>query len=543
MATTLEKIKGCMFGGAIGDALGYPVEFKSAKEIFRTYGENGICEYEIFHGKALISDDTQMTLFTANGLLIGYTRACLRGIRGPWQEYVRMAYKNWLKTQDKYYELGTDIMNCWLMNCEELYSNRAPGNTCLAALEGEEDGSICNKINHSKGCGGVMRVAPVGLYLPKHMNSLKEIDMVGAEVAAITHGHPLGYIPAATLTHIIARCVTSEEDLSVIVNEAVDVTKELFAYEKYIDEFCVLMRKAIRLAGDGIDDLDAIRKLGEGWVAEEALAIAIYCALKYKNDFVKGVVVAVNHDGDSDSTGAITGNILGVYLGIGQIPARFIESLELKEVIEELSGDMYEDCKMSEYGLDCDKKWWEKYGEIVDYWSQYEDEWVYEQSEDRMSRFLLGKKGNKTLICCGVNPSTASPNNLDPTMKNVAALAKANGYDSYLMINLYPMRATNPKDMHKVMDENIVKKNLEYIAQVLATTECDIWAAWGNLIKARKYLKDCLKRIVEVADTYQCNWYTIGQRTKEGHPHHPLYLNRECKKESFDIHEYIRMLK
>ena len=171
------------------------------------------------------------------------------------------------------------------------------------------------------------------------------------------------------------------------------------------------------------------------------------------------------------------------------------------------------------------------------------NEWVYEQSEDRKSRFLLGKKGKKTLICCGVNPSTASPNDLDPTMKNIDALAKTNGYDSYLMINLYPMRATNPNDMHEVMDEKIVEKNLEYIAQVLASTECDIWGAWGNLIKTRKYLKYCLEKIIEISDTYQCNWYTIGQKTKEGHPHHPLYLNRECKTEPFDIHEYVKKMR
>lgn len=171
------------------------------------------------------------------------------------------------------------------------------------------------------------------------------------------------------------------------------------------------------------------------------------------------------------------------------------------------------------------------------------NEWIYEQSEDRKSRFLLGKRGKKTLICCGVNPSTASPNDLEPTMKNVDAFAKANGYDSYLMINLYPMRATNPNDMHEVLDKEIVEKNFEYIAQVLETTECDIWAAWGHLIKTRKYLKDCLKRIVEIADTYQCTWYTIGSKTKEGHPHHPLYLSKECKMDVFDIHEYVRNLK
>lgn len=167
------------------------------------------------------------------------------------------------------------------------------------------------------------------------------------------------------------------------------------------------------------------------------------------------------------------------------------------------------------------------------------NEWIYEQSADRRHRFLLGKRGNRTLVCCGVNPSSASPNDLDPTMKRVEAFAKANGYDSYVMINLYPMRATDPDRMDKKEDKLIVKKNLEYITEMLAGTECDVWAAWGNLIKTREYLKNSLKQIVEITDTCQCTWYHIGNLTKEGHPRHPLYLKSICKMEKFDIHEYL----
>ena len=169
--------------------------------------------------------------------------------------------------------------------------------------------------------------------------------------------------------------------------------------------------------------------------------------------------------------------------------------------------------------------------------------WIYEQSQDRNNRFLLGKRGNKTLLCCGVNPSFASPENLDPTMKNVEAFAEAHGYDSYVMINLYPMRATNPSDMHKEKDENIVRENLKYIEKVLAAGNCDIWAAWGNLIKTRKYLKECLQSIASIAEAYECKWYTIGTKTKEGHPHHPLYLNRKWRMEEFDIHTYLQNIK
>ena len=171
------------------------------------------------------------------------------------------------------------------------------------------------------------------------------------------------------------------------------------------------------------------------------------------------------------------------------------------------------------------------------------NEWIYEQSVDCKNRFLLGKRGNKPLICCGVNPSFASPGDLDPTTKNVDSFAKANGYDGYIMINLYPMRATNPNDMHKTMDETIVKQNLEIIESVLSAGDCDIWAAWGNLIQTRKYLKECLSQIVEIADSYNCKWHTIGEITKAGHPHHPLYLSKQCKMNEFNIHIYLQNMK
>lgn len=168
--------------------------------------------------------------------------------------------------------------------------------------------------------------------------------------------------------------------------------------------------------------------------------------------------------------------------------------------------------------------------------------WIYEHSADQMNRYLLGTKGKKTLICCGVNPSTASPEDLDPTMKNVESFAKANGYDSYIMINLYPMRATNPKDMHKEMDETIAIENLKYIEKILSTGNCDIWAAWGTIIKTRSYLKECLEQIVKVADTYNCKWYTFGNKSKDGHPHHPLYLKKNSTMDDFDIHRYLKDL-
>ncbi len=168
-----------------------------------------------------------------------------------------------------------------------------------------------------------------------------------------------------------------------------------------------------------------------------------------------------------------------------------------------------------------------------------ENEWIYEQSADRRCRYLLGKRGKKTLVCCGVNPSVASPNDLDPTMRRVEYFAKENGYDSYIMINLYPMRATNPDDMHEVADMHAIEKNMEYIEEILSKGNCDICAAWGNLIKSRNYLKECLSKICEVAKKNNCVWYTFGELTKENNPRHPLYLSKECKMKEFNINEYL----
>lgn len=170
--------------------------------------------------------------------------------------------------------------------------------------------------------------------------------------------------------------------------------------------------------------------------------------------------------------------------------------------------------------------------------------WIYEQSEDMQYRFLLGKKKrdtSKLLLCCGVNPSIASLENLDPTMKRVETLVEKKGYDGYIMINLYPFRATNPKDMPEEMDQAIVDLNLAYLERCLNIFhgEIHIWAAWGNLIETKPYLKECLQQMVLRTKNYPCSWYHMGALTKKNHPRHPLYLKCDADMERFDIESYI----
>lgn len=358
----IDKYRGCMLGGAVGDALGYAVEFIDDEHIFRKFGENGITEYELnCNGKAEISDDTQMSLFTANGLLIGTTRGMMRGIMGSYQSYIALCYKDWLKTQTAD-ELGFEAPEySWLNNIPDMNHSRAPGRTCISYLMHNNLGSVNEPKNNSKGCGGVMRVAPIGLYLGGRSVDDTEVDMIGAETAALTHGHDLGFIPAAALVHIINSVSHSNIALIDAVEKAKSAVANEFSNAKHITDMVNLIDKAIALSKEEYNDLDAIRELGQGWVAEETLAIAIYCALKYSDDFEKAIIASVNHSGDSDSTGAVTGNILGAYLGRKSIPDKYLEDLELRDTIIELADDLYNDCQMSEYGEYRDPIWIQKY--------------------------------------------------------------------------------------------------------------------------------------------------------------------------------------
>ena len=207
-----------------------------------------------------------------------------------------------------------------------------------------------------------MRVAPIGLYFETEKLDIDKIDMIGAEVAALTHGHELGYIPAAGLVHIV-QLLSHNEDISLLdaVLDMKEALQRQFYDKSHLAEQIELIDKAIELSKEDINDLDAINELGEGWVAEETLAIAIYCSLKYNYDFEKAIIASVNHSGDSDSTGAVTGNILGAYLGLKGIPQKYLDNLELKDVILEMADDLYNDCKMSEYDSYYDEKWDQKY--------------------------------------------------------------------------------------------------------------------------------------------------------------------------------------
>lgn len=256
------------------------------------------------------------------------------------------AYQNWLKTQELRFHTSGACSR--LLAVPELYSRRAPGHICLSALYEARlrplaDDPLLEPCNHSKGCGGIMRVAPLGLY--DTGSDIRELDAEGARLAALTHGHPLGYLPAAVLTHILNRILYSEKTgLKEIILEARDTVCELFRDRKHIDTLSSCIDLAVSLAENTRCDRENIPCLGEGWVAEETLAISIYCALRYERNFSAGIIAAVNHDGDSDSTGAVTGNILGALCGWEAIEEKWKQDLELKDLLLEMADELSSCC-------------------------------------------------------------------------------------------------------------------------------------------------------------------------------------------------------
>lgn len=339
-----DRVRGSLMAGAIGDALGYPVEFYSSiNGIRRKYGDAGITRLDIHDsscssgGKAVVSDDTQMTLFTAMGLL----NAKQLGVEPKYA--VCRAYLEWHSTQS-----GRPVKSpvSWIMDVKELHANRAPGITCMSSLQTILDGG--EPVNNSKGCGGVMRVAPVALFAAvNNRMDIETADRLAGDAAEITHLHPLGYIPAALMSHVIYRLLLDETptaaDLKAYVDEGFETMRRIYPdLHFYIDELKRLVKSALLKVNNGSDDVTNIESIGGGWVGDEALAIALYCAVKYFDNIEHALIASVNHAGDSDSTGAVTGNILGAVAGYDAIPQHFKDDVEMHDVILKVADQLFD---------------------------------------------------------------------------------------------------------------------------------------------------------------------------------------------------------
>jgi ADP-ribosylglycohydrolase/protein-tyrosine phosphatase len=305
----------CLLGGAIGDAVGYRVEFKRWPEIEREYGPAGI-RLAACDGPLVVSDDTQMTLFTLEGMTRAATSDQITA-------EIREAYLDWLGTQRR--DAGRRPPRGHLAHEPVLQHARAPGNACLAALSLGGEGTVEQPINDRKGCGGVMRTAPLG-FLSDAVSD-ENVFRLAVEAAALTHGHADGYLPAGTIAVLIRDALQG-----VLWDESVAKVLALVRAWPRSDPTVAAIAAAAEAAGSGVPSRAKVAALGEGWVGEEALAVGLYCAMTARS-FAECIEVAANHDGDSDSTASVAGQLYGARHGLAVIPAEAVDRVDVLEAL------------------------------------------------------------------------------------------------------------------------------------------------------------------------------------------------------------------
>ena len=331
----LSRFRGSLLAGACGDALGYPIEFLSYSSIVSKFGEGGLKDMILVDGKAEISDDTQMDVYTAQGLIHALEKHCDYDdtIIEVHKSYYRWynGQENGLSTQMKKLYSIHEIENDDLLidaNHSALTANRAPGYTCLSALSSGKMGTTTTTLlNNSKGCGGIMRIGCIPLC---YWNNPELAYQYAADVSALTHSHILGYTSSGALAMIISYIYQGKS-----LRDSIQQTLEFLRKDTSNVFLIQVIENAVHAADNGLVGKDAFSILGEGWVAEETLAIGLWAALMYPTDLKKALLASVNHSGDSDSTGCVCGYIMGAMLGEDAIPSEWLENLELRDLIIE----------------------------------------------------------------------------------------------------------------------------------------------------------------------------------------------------------------
>ncbi|WIV59595.1 ADP-ribosylglycohydrolase family protein [Amycolatopsis nalaikhensis] len=353
-----SRLRGSLLAGAIGDALGAKTEFDSIDRIREIAGPDGITDFiPAYGGVGRITDDTQMTLFTLEALIRAHAQRRRTGSADVVHS-LQLAYQRWLHTQGVAWDRArgpqstVEAPDGWLITHQELFSRRAPGLTCFGELEayGRSGvrGTIERPVNNSKGCGGVMRAAPIALW----SDDLAEVFRLGAESAALTHGHPSGYLSSGCFAVVVHELLHGKPLLEAVATARAELVKHP-GHEEQSDA----LDAALALARQGPPTPEKLESLGQGNVGETALSMSVYVALA-TTDADSALLAAVNHSGDSDSTGSVCGNLVGAMYGEEALRGGWLDQLELRDVIVGLADDA-----LTEFGPDApdDDRWFARY--------------------------------------------------------------------------------------------------------------------------------------------------------------------------------------
>ncbi len=361
MAIQPRTYRGCLLGLAVGDAMGYTVDARSWQEIREDYGPNGLLGYDLVNGYADVTSYTQLAAFTCNGLLLGLTRGQMLGKMAPFVKYIEVACREWAVSQRPWGRPRRTY--CWLLRKPELCRRHCMDTRMLDTLSRERVSTPEMPVNNFSDPGGLTCAIGVGLFVHPDRMDQQEIDRLGAEAVALTHGSPTAFLSGAVLAHIISQQLQNPAaPLKKIALEAVEAMKEQFAHQ-YSQAFEVasLIRHAITYAeSPNLSQVEVMERLDCGNAAQ-VLAGAIYACLVSNEDFDSAMIAAVNHSGRSATVGAIAGAILGIRLGEEALPEFYIECLEPAELLLELADDLHTGCPMEMGSKLFDLDWDYKY--------------------------------------------------------------------------------------------------------------------------------------------------------------------------------------
>lgn len=358
----LSSYTGCLLGLAAGDAMGYAVDNKTLEQIRQDYGPDGLLGYDLVNGYADISSYTQLAAFVCNGLLLGLTHGQMTGSMDPFVRYIAVGERDWARLQ-RYRRGQGERVYSWIARSEPLRARRCMDTLMLDTVTRGNFGTMEEQRNRFQTPGSITAAVPVGLFFDPERSGREEIQRLGAEAIAITHGNPMAFLSGAALAHIISRLTwDGETDLKAVIREAVAMVQERFGQEyRQAAEVAAALRMSMSLAASHtVAEADAMEQLQCDSVCR-CLAGAVYAVLCHPANFDEAMITAVNHSGCSAAVGAVAGAILGAALGKEGLPEFYLECLECGDILTELAQDMFQGCPMAYGSRLFDIEWDEKY--------------------------------------------------------------------------------------------------------------------------------------------------------------------------------------
>lgn len=360
MAATLSAYRGCLLGLAVGDAMGYTVDSRSWPEIQEDYGPNGLLGYDLVNGYAEITSYTQIAAFVCNGLLIGMTRGQIQGKMAPLVRYVAHAEREWALGQRPWGRPERTL--CWLLEQPDMCRRHCLDTRMMDSLT-RTTGTPEEPVNNFNLPSALTTAVGVGLFFDPSRMEQPEIDRLGMETVALTHGSPQAFLSGGVLAHIISRSGRQKNlPLAEIYRQSMKILEEEFGHQySQVFEITSLIRQAMIYAEDGTQPSHQVMERLKCETAPQVLAGAIYSTLASGGDFDNAMIAAVNHSGRSAAVGAITGAILGARLGEEALPEFYLECLECADTLRELADDLYQGYPMIVGGKLFDGDWDRKY--------------------------------------------------------------------------------------------------------------------------------------------------------------------------------------